>query len=135
MMFIPWFQVDNASDGGTTHVAALAVTVVHDDERGLREIVVQGREKPIPTRLSVDEIFDRMGDAIEGARNAEMEALYPLQTLDASAPQAEGHAVPERDSSGSQPVEPIPGWIPGGGGVISPKQARIDMGYTDGDGI
>jgi hypothetical protein len=112
MMFIPWFEIRNIA-GDTTHIAALAVTVINDDG-GYREIVVQGREKPINTLSSVDQIFERMGDAIEGARNAELEALYPPQTLDAKGtwdhPQAQENAVPERDTSGDRPVEPLPNW-------------------------
>jgi hypothetical protein len=105
MMFIPWFEVPNIRDGGTTYIAALAVQLVHDDG-ALREIVVSGRDKPIQTSISADEVFERMGDAIEGAQNAELEAIR------AEIPAPETATVSQRDTSGDSP-EWADGWLPG----------------------
>jgi hypothetical protein len=90
MMFMPWFDVENAN-GDTTWIAALAPVVVNDDG-SMREIVVGSQI--IKTRLSAHEVFNRMGRAIEGAHNAELEALMPTAVSAA----ADADEVPERDT-------------------------------------
>lgn len=83
-MFIPWFDVENAVED-ITWIAALSVTVVNDDRRkDLREIVAGSQV--IKTRLPAADIFERMGSAIEGARNAELALVQ------------EDPPIPERDS-------------------------------------
>lgn len=86
MMFIPWFDVEHIA-GDTSWIAALSVSIINDDHtRDTREIYAGGQV--VKTKVSAADIFERMGAAIEGARNAELEAL---------AAQA-GTEVPERDT-------------------------------------
>lgn len=117
-MFIPWFDVENAV-GDITWIAALSVTVINDDRRkDLREIVAGSQV--IKTRLPAAEIFERMGSAIEGARDAEIKA-------------AQGPTFPEWDSPRSGEsrgpnlrLEPYPE------GTVSPGPA--EGGATLGEG-
>ena len=72
-MFIPWFEVMTVG-GDTAYFAALAVQLVnYDHNSGYTEIVCGG--KTVKTKLSPEQVFERMGEAIEGARNAELESI------------------------------------------------------------
>lgn len=104
MMFIPWFEVSTVN-GDTAYFAALAVQLVnYDSASGYTEIVAAG--KTVKTKLSVDEVFQRMGESIEGARNAELEEIR------AEIPAPETATVSQRDTSGDSP-EWADGWLPG----------------------
>lgn len=90
MMFIPWFEVTTVG-GDTAYFAALAVQLVNfDPNSGYTEIVAAG--KTIKTRLSPDEVFERMGAAIEGAQHAELEAIR------AEIPAPETATLSQRDT-------------------------------------
>jgi DNA integrity scanning protein DisA with diadenylate cyclase activity len=91
MMFIPWFDVEHIA-GDTSWIAALSVTIVNDDhERNVREIYSGGQV--VKTKVSAAEIFERMGAAIEGARNAELEAMAQA-----------GTEIPERNPEGGSTI-------------------------------
>lgn len=103
MMFIPWFEVTTVG-GDTAYFAALAVQIVnYDPNSGHTEIVAAG--KTVKTKLSPDDVFQRMGEAIEGARDAEMELLAKVE-----APTLPARYTPDPDAIDRGTIEPLPGW-------------------------
>jgi hypothetical protein len=99
MYFIPWFQVPHVN-GDTTHIAALAPIIINEDTKGrVTEIYAGNANVIIKTKLDAAEVFQRMSEAIEGARNAELEFF--------AVPSPEAVALSERDSAD------LAAWLPG----------------------
>lgn len=92
MMFFPVFDVETVA-GDTAWIRADLVAIVNDEPDGVREIYVTGVPAVVKTKVSAHDVWERVGAAIEGARNAELDLLA----------QGEGSPVSERDTSDDQP--------------------------------
>jgi hypothetical protein len=93
-MFIPVFDVETIA-GDTAWVRADKVAIVNDEPNGHREIYVEGVVAVVKTKVSAEEVWDRISAAIQGARDAELEAIR------AEIPAPETATISERDTSGS----------------------------------
>jgi hypothetical protein len=108
-MFIPWFDVEHVN-GDTSWLSALSVTTVNDDhKKDEREIYTTNSNVVIKTKVSAHEIFERMGAAIKGAYDAEMEVSYPQRFIQGETAAKEPEA---KDTLADDRIgEPIPSWV------------------------
>ena len=83
MIFFPIIDVETVA-GDTAWVRADLVGIVNDEPSGVREIYVSGIAAVIKTKVSAEEVWDRISRSITGARNAELDFLAPTQGLEVS---------------------------------------------------